>query len=377
MNPLRRMDEETIASFAASNKLIAREYLQCGDLLGKGHFGKVFKGYLEIPGDGSKVEVAIKTLQRFTSYEELESFLREALIMKDFEHPNVMSLIGLVFPDDGAPLLILPFMCNGDLLQYVRDEKRKPRVRELLKFALDIALGMEYLAQQKFVHRDLAARNCMLDENLNVCVADFGLSRDVYEKGYYRPNHQTPLPYKWMAPESIKRFTFTTKSDVWSYAVTSWELITRLVVYLFTFITFFLTNFSFLYNRGFIPYSTVNNFELEKYLYEGKRLEQPAFCPEAIYNLWLRCWHEDPTKRPTFTEIVRDIKEFISSKSVEAATLQTQIPSDAIYRNVGGRYYNQTNDDEPDSQASSSRQSTSVTRFKAPMEEPPLENSSL
>lgn len=234
MNPLRRLDDETIAGFSSSNKLIAREYLQCGELVGKGHFGKVFKGLLEMPGEMTKKEVAIKTLQHFTSYGEMDSFLREACIMKDFDHKNVMPLIGLVFPEEDTPLLILPFMCNGDLLQYVRDENREPRVRELLKFALDIALGMEYLAQQKFVHRDLAARNCMLDENLNVCVADFGLSRDVYEKGYYRPNQGTPLPYKWMAPESIKMFTFTTKSDVWSYAVTSWELITRYVKFIYS-----------------------------------------------------------------------------------------------------------------------------------------------
>lgn len=223
------IDDESIALLRASDKLIAREYLICGEGVGEGNFGKVYKGVLETPDGNEKVDVAVKTLQllRNASEASYKSFVREALIMKDFDHPNVMKLIGLVFPEDGPPLLVLPFMCNGDLRQYVRDEKRDPRIRELMKFSLDVARGMQYLASQKFVHRDLAARNCMLDENLNVRVADFGLSRDVYETGYYRPGQTTPLPFKWMAPESLKKSTFTTKSDVWSYGITCWELFTR------------------------------------------------------------------------------------------------------------------------------------------------------
>lgn len=222
------LDSEIIASFSSAKKLIAREYLKVGELIGRGNFGNVFKGTLEIPGSNCSQEVAIKTLQNFTS-SEFDSFLQEALIMKEFDHPNVMGLIGLVFPDHQPPQLILPFMCNGDLLQYLRSQPRNFLVADLIKFTLDIAKGMEYLAGIKFVHRDLAARNCMLDETLNVYVSDFGLTKDIYEKGYFRPEERTPLPYKWMAPESMKNFVFTTKSDVWSFAVTSWEIITRYV----------------------------------------------------------------------------------------------------------------------------------------------------
>lgn len=218
-------DEEIISLFALSNKLIAPEYLNQGDLIGKGNFGLVYKGTLE-QQDGEPINVAIKTLQNFNST-GLNSFLQEAVVMKDFDHSNVMKLIGLVFPKQEAPLLILPFMSNGDLLDYVRDENRSCRLRELVKFTLDISEGMKYLANQKFVHRDLAARNCMIDENLNVYVSDFGLTKDIYEKGYFRPDDRIPLPFRWMAPESIKTLVFTTKSDVWSYGITSWEILTR------------------------------------------------------------------------------------------------------------------------------------------------------
>lgn len=147
--------------------------------------------------------------------------------MKEFEHPRVIHLIGVAFEDNGSPLVVTPFMAKGDLLAYLRDDSMNPTVSDLITFGIEIAEGMEYLAAQKFVHRDLAARNCLLDADKHVKIADFGLSRDVYEKDYYRPDEKGLLPIKWMAPESLEASTFTTKSDVWSYGVVLWELLSR------------------------------------------------------------------------------------------------------------------------------------------------------
>ena len=151
--------------------------------------------------------------------------------MKDFCHPRVLHLIGVSFLDDMSPLVVTPFMANGDLLAFLRDDNKNPRVSDLITFAIEIAEGMEYLASQKFVHRDLAARNCLLDHQNHIRIADFGLSRDVYEKDYYRPEEKGLLPVKWMAPESLEASTYTTKSDVWSFGVVLWEIITRLVIF--------------------------------------------------------------------------------------------------------------------------------------------------
>jgi serine/threonine protein kinase len=146
---------------------------------------------------------------------------------------------------------------------------------------------MDYLSQQKFVHRDLAARNCLLDLNLCVKIADFGLSRDIYEKNYYRiKNNVCKLPIKWMSPESIEEQIFNTKTDVWSYGVLVWELLTR----------------------GTTPYPQIKNNLIFDHLKKGNRLPKPKYCPKSVYIILLECWSENPISRPSFANINERIK---------------------------------------------------------------------
>ena len=133
--------------------------------------------------------------------------------MQQFKHKNVLSLIGVCF-DGSEPMLVLPFMENGDLLTYIRSEDNSPTLRDLLHFAMDVAGGMAYLSGLRYVHRDLAARNCMMDRERRIKVADFGLTRDVYERNYYVPNEHREMPIKWMSIEAIERNRVTTMSDV-------------------------------------------------------------------------------------------------------------------------------------------------------------------
>jgi proto-oncogene tyrosine-protein kinase Met len=151
---------------------------------------------------------------------------------------------------------------------------------------------MDYLSQQKFVHRDLAARNCLLDLNLCVKIADFGLSRDIYEKNYYRiKNNFCKLPIKWMSPESIEKQIFNTKSDVWSYGVLVWELLTR----------------------GTTPYQQIKNNLIFDHLKKGNRLPKPNYCPKSVYVILLECWSENPISRPSFANINERIKRIINT----------------------------------------------------------------
>lgn len=134
--------------------------------------------------------------------------------MKNFKDEHVLTLIGVCLQEDSLPMIVLPFMANGDLLSYIRNEQHQPTVKNLLYFAIDVGNGMAYLSQHKYVHRDLAARNCMMDEDLRIKVADFGLTRDVYERNYYTSKHKGEMPIKWLALESVERNLTTIESDV-------------------------------------------------------------------------------------------------------------------------------------------------------------------
>ncbi|XP_067947924.1 uncharacterized protein [Watersipora subatra] len=250
--------------------------------IGEGNFGKIYLGQLY--KDRQVKTVAVKTLKEMdTNITVIEKFLEEAVILEDFHHANVLPTLAVCIPMSDKPQVVLPYMANGDLKALIQMETMKFTLGDLMHFAKQVACGMEYMARNKFVHRDLAARNCLVSDKYIVRIADFGLSRDVYAKDYYRREEDSSvaLPVKWLAIESLQTGVFTSQSDVWSYGVLVWELITR----------------------GAEPYSDVTGWDVKKYLEYGRRLHQPRCCPPEIYDMMCSCWLEAPTDRTTFAKL--------------------------------------------------------------------------
>ncbi|KAM4591105.1 tyrosine-protein kinase Mer [Odontesthes bonariensis] len=295
--------------------MIMRNLLTIGKVLGEGEFGSVVEGHLKQLDDSSE-KVAVKTMKlEHFSQREIEEFLNEAACMKDFNHPNVIKLLGVClevsYGNFPKPMVILPFMKYGDLHSFLLRSRlgESPMflpTQTLLKFMVDIALGMEYLSGRNFLHRDLAARNCMLRDDMTVCVADFGLSKKIYSGDYYRQGRIAKMPVKWIAVESLADRVFTVKSDVWAFGVTMWEIATR----------------------GMTPYPGVQNHEIYDHLVEGHRLKQPPDCLDELYEIMYSCWRADPLDRSLFPHL-REMLEKLAEKLPESSSRE-----DIIYINT-------------------------------------------
>lgn len=240
----------------------------------------------------TKMMVAIKKLKDNASPDEKRDFLQEAKLLANFDHPNIVHLIGICL-DRGSTLIVMELMLGGDLIRYMQENRPNSMNNfsdnltydDLLKICLDIANGCCYLEDMDYIHRDLAARNCLVSsskrEERVVKLADFGLARDIYKDSYYKKLNDSAMPLKWMAPECLIEQKFTKKSDVWSFGVVMWEVI------------------SYCQDK---PYSGIEPFFIKEHLASGARLRKPDHCDEDMYKLMNQCWQMEPEKRPTFHE---------------------------------------------------------------------------
>ncbi|CAJ0927815.1 unnamed protein product, partial [Mesorhabditis belari] len=260
---------------------IPRNQLQFMRKVGEGSFGEVWYGKLR-----GVVEVAIKMMKpRMMSP---GAFLEEASIMKRCVHPNLVTLYAVCTREEPF-YIITEFMKNGSLQHYLRGvDGRQLGIAALVDMAAQIANGMMYLEERKLVHRDLAARNVLVGEKISgvpvVKVADFGLARKLMEEGIYEASTGSKFPIKWTAPEAATCGNFTVKSDVWSYGILIYEIMTR----------------------GQEPYPGMHNQQAMEQVQRGYRMPLPRGCPENIYTeLMLKCWEKNPERRPTFEYLYR------------------------------------------------------------------------
>ncbi|XP_065662082.1 tyrosine-protein kinase Fer isoform X2 [Hydra vulgaris] len=262
--------------------IVPQDDVQLKCRLGGGHFGDVYKGVLR----SKQIMLAVKTCKENVSDVIKKQFLEEAEIMKTCMHKNVLKLIGVC--RDKEPYYILLELCDkGDLLALLKKEGPNFTQMRLFDMSMDIARGMAYLEQKQIIHRDLAARNCLVTNDYDVKISDFGMSREEDDEGTYTIQTTKEIPFKWCAPEVWLDTKYSTKTDVWSYGVTLYEI----------------------YSLGQQPYPGWTNKQAREEINAGYRMPSPAKTPLEVYELMRKCWHFSDIERPSFSDIINILEK--------------------------------------------------------------------
>lgn len=258
--------------------VLNHEDVSLGELLGKGNFGEVYKGTLK-----DKTPVAIKTCKEDLPQELKIKFLQEAKILKQYDHPNIVKLIG-VCTQRQPVYIIMELVPGGDFLTFLRKRKDELKLKQLVRFSLDVAAGMLYLESKNCIHRDLAARNCLVGENNTLKISDFGMSRQE-DGGVYSSSGLKQIPIKWTAPEALNYGRYSSESDVWSFGILLWET----------------------FSLGVCPYPGMTNQQAREQVERGYRMSAPQNCPEEVFTIMMKCWDYKPENRPKFNDLHKEL----------------------------------------------------------------------
>uniref|UniRef100_A0A4X1SKR4 Focal adhesion kinase 1 n=1 Tax=Sus scrofa TaxID=9823 RepID=A0A4X1SKR4_PIG len=284
-------EEDTYTMPSTRDYEIQRERIELGRCIGEGQFGDVHQGAYTSP-ENPALAVAIKTCKNCTSDSVREKFLQEALTMRQFDHPHIVKLIGVITEN---PVWIIMELCTlGELRSFLQVRKYSLDLASLILYAYQLSTALAYLESKRFVHRDIAARNVLVSSNDCVKLGDFGLSRYMEDSTYYKAS-KGKLPIKWMAPESINFRRFTSASDVWMFGVCMWEILML----------------------GVKPFQGVKNNDVIGRIENGERLPMPPNCPPTLYSLMTKCWAYDPSRRPRFTELKAQLSTILEEEKVQ------------------------------------------------------------
>ncbi|KAM6972970.1 protein tyrosine kinase 2aa [Aplochiton taeniatus] len=270
---------------------VQRDRIELGRCIGEGQFGDVHQGiYLSPENPG--LSVAIKTCKNCTSDNVREKFLQEALTMRQFDHPHIVQLIGVITEN---PVWIIMELCTlGELRSFLQVRKFSLDLSVLILYSSQLSAALAYLESKRFVHRDIAARNVLVSSLDCVMLGDFGLSRYMEDNSYYKAS-KGKLPIKWMAPESINFRRFTSASDVWMFGVCVWEILMF----------------------GIKPFQGVKNNDVIGRIENGERLAMPPQCPPTLYSLMTKCWTYDPGRRPRFTQLHTQLSTILEEEKAQ------------------------------------------------------------
>ena len=262
---------------------IRRKDIQMGEEFASGQFGVVYRAvYHTEKGD---IPVAIKTLKEAANTDTKVAFMREAAILAQFQHPNVLRMIGVLTTQQ--PYMMVTELLKTELTDLLLKMKsadpahRQNLPPRLLRFCQEIAAGMKHLSEKHFIHRDLAARNVLVAKDLSCRIADFGMSRELHSDSEYYTSSGGRVPLRWTAPEAVFYNKYSEKSDVWSFGMTMYEI----------------------WSLGEKPWGLyTSNDEIVEGMSQGKKLSPPTGCPRDVYRVMVETWRADASFRPTFSD---------------------------------------------------------------------------
>ncbi|KAH8363365.1 hypothetical protein KR084_009073 [Drosophila pseudotakahashii] len=282
-----------------------RYRLKFFNILGEGAFGQVWRCEATNINDIEGITtVAVKTLKESATEVDRKDLLSELEVMKSLEpHINVVRLLGCC-TDKDPTFVILEYVNRGKLQTYLRSSRAERHYGnthgksnvltscDLTSFMYQVAKGMDYLTSRGIIHRDLAARNILITEDHTCKVADFGFARDVITSKIYERKSEGKLPIRWMATESLYDNIFSVKSDIWSFGILMWEIVTL----------------------GSTPYPGISAADVMRKVRDGYRLEKPEHCRRELYNIMYYCWSHDPQERPLFGEIIQMLDKLLHTE---------------------------------------------------------------
>ncbi|KAI8553968.1 hypothetical protein RHMOL_Rhmol05G0059900 [Rhododendron molle] len=258
--------------------------LKFGKQVASGTYGDLYKGTY------CNQEVAIKILKADQINANCrKDFAQEVFILRKVRHRNVVQFIGACTQSPSL-CIVTEFMSGGSVYDYLHKRKGTFKLPSLLRVAIDISKGMDYLHQNNIIHRDLKAANLLMDEHDVVKVADFGVARVKAQSGVMTAETGT---YRWMAPEVIEHKSYDHKADIFSFGIVMWELLT-----------------------GKIPYEYLTPLQAAVgVVQQGLRPTIPKNAHPKLAELLRKCWQQDPTSRPNFSEITEILQQIV--KEVE------------------------------------------------------------
>ncbi|KAJ6937210.1 LOW QUALITY PROTEIN: hypothetical protein NC652_011766 [Populus alba x Populus x berolinensis] len=248
------------------------KYLKFENKVASGSYGDLYKGTY------CSQEVAIKILKP----ERVNSDLQKEFA-QEFGIRMSCNFIGACTKPPSL-CIVTEFMYGGSVYDYLHKQRGVFKLPNLLKVAIDVSKGMDYLHQNNIIHRDLKAANLLMDENEVVKVADFGVARVKAQTGIMTAETGT---YRWMAPEVIEHKPYDHKADVFSFGMVLWELLT-----------------------GKIPYEYLTPLQAAVgVVQKGLRPTIPKNTQPKLAELLEKCWQQDPALRPDFSEIIEILQQ--------------------------------------------------------------------